>query len=352
MSTVQKGPLPLHSLKQLEFQFARSRRRTDFWPAGMPRAAAIGRLLRELMKHRADDSDSTREIRPVTAQDLVAVAKSIPTEDFAVEPKLSQTKLSSLLNGNAIGTDPFTNKLGAALLRTILFGSLENRSLGDDPSSEVGERITNFFFPISPAGKDRPGFFDEAYKGRSEPATTVEAISEIYALIFAMESARESGALDSSARIVRTSGNKRFVQVNHESELTASGVATLRALEAGVEVWFAFPKKTEAESTFECFREKAKDHIDYPSLKRLKSMKLGHSKSKTLNGVKYWSGDFLSRPLRFVYHEFQPSREDTTPSWKNLLISRSPRYGPTVWNPSEDEISDFSSWFSALNGGR
>jgi hypothetical protein len=365
--------LPLYLLRKIEFQFARSRRRLDYWQFAQPRsaleqprAAAIGLFLRELLDFRATEAIKSGDaFGPIHAQDLVNAIKDIQLAGRESAIKISQAKMSMVLRGVATGTDPFSNSVGASLVRLILLGTtLESPVTARDTCEgvTVAERITSFFFPRSDEKRSESqrmplGFFEPQFQNHAEQVRTAEAISEIYALAYATDpslispSAQKLGMGKST--IVRTSGHKRFVQVAPDGTLTSSGYATINALAHGVEVWFLYPKSTEAERSAKRFSEIAKKTLRSSGrIKTLHLKRIQRAQKVKIGTQTFWSSDYLSRVLRFVYHECTPAQELNLRPWTNLMMSRAPRFGPCAWSPTADEIDEFAKWFHAIRGSQ
>ncbi len=154
------------------------------------------------------------------------------------------------------------------------------------------------------------------------------------------------------ARIIRTSGEQRFLQVKVDREgklvreLTESGEITIEAAKAAIDVYFVFPKAVpcQARESYALFRELADPELSDAQKTHIVLQELDPSQ-KSADG-RMWAGEFLSHTHRYISHISYPSEAAHANAnlRVKLYLSRAPKYGPCAYQTGRDETENFKRW--------
>lgn len=379
----QIGPLDIEDLRLAEFLLCHYRNRAIWWENAAGRASAVGKFLSTL-QHARDVLAAHRGYRSIAVENL-----SIVEIMRRMGHGISASKLGELLRGASAREDLFTADVIAEVIRYSLLGTVSDAMadrLMDMESRTIVERIVSYFVPsakgvgIDPRNRypgQRGDFFDEEHRFKEEPARAAEAISPIRQMAFIMshDKLHSKGPRTAHAEIIRSSSSKRFLQVTDDNDLTYAGQVSLDALRSGVRLQFIFPgpcePPTDADASAHAFAEHCRKCLPEQSMRRLALTPCSRDAVKD----NFWSGDYLSRLLRLVYHAYrmgdhladelrqlhemaQATRDaehckriwNVPSEYKFLIMSRDPKFGPCAWCPSSEEISDFRDWVSAMTG--
>ena len=342
--------LPAAFLRQLEAELCRSKHRSAWWTGAETDAGAVGRMTCRFL----DCRNQTQWVRAKHGE----LSQTRLLEKLEnVGHVLSSATLSNYLNGKAnTGGNRDWYAVAPAMLRLVLQGT---RDVAQGEQSKLVDRIVEFFFPkgFKPGNvevdRNKAWYFHPKLKRLDMPATTEEAVAEIRAIAFYCG---PEAATRGRATIVRTSGQKRFLQLDGRGQLTSSGLATLDALRAGVDVAFVFPdlvEPTDAERSARHFYRIAQRRLDPVALGHLQLAPVKPGDLRPGDAGATWGGEYLSRTLRYVYHRCEP---DVAPGsatsgahrwepWSTLLVSRDPQWGPCAYQTDDQDVAAFEQWW-------
>jgi hypothetical protein len=389
----QKSSTPGPLFEYLAAHLCDSRNRRRWWSCGPHRlkevgrvpscpvndpAGAIGRLLSDVLNIR----ESLRDRRggactAIGKLPLTTVEADVCSRADLVNLNPDDKALKAFLCGSppneALWTKYAPNLLSYSLLTAIHGGEDELRAV-----RACVNRICTFFFPDSVTSRESPGersYFHPELRYSDSESSTSEAVATIWRTAW---SARNS-VPKSRLAIVRTSAGARFQQTTPDGRsLTRSGIATIDALRAGVEVIYVHPTAehrsiaqgsaasgTDAESSLRHFASHVEREDDSDVLfTRLKAIEMepggGESSGLVVLGrfptAKIQMGPgamseqfaFITPLARYVAHArcSGDSPLHGNISTRVLLIRRPSPVGFGGPRASDREMATFDSWFN------
>lgn len=340
--------LPLSALRLAEAEFARARRRKEWWgingasEGSSSPANAFGRMIADLLEFRLQ----AVPVKKQKAEDLLeTLSKKIHSEGEAQD---SPRCIKFLQGKSGVRCAFWEDEFAPKFLLGCLLGTEELPD--EDERKKVALRIEKYFFPHH--GETPPGtprnqreYFDPLLRGCANVQTAAEANAELQVLRYYL---RKDAQPPGRGLIVRASGHRQFFQRGENDEMNASGRLTLKFLSEGGWVVYVFPYQDQdcpAAKTAHAFRDYVRKY-DLKALPRLSllplSVKEVHSDSKALHG-----GSFLSPTFRYAYlaaSEVAPMPEKDPTISKMLIPTQRSVIGPSAYEPDDKEIEVFEQW--------
>jgi len=323
-------PLPLGLLKRFAAKMCRVRNRSDWWAGpDSHELSVMGKTVHAALKARNELCSSNGEnLKPITKEEFIDAL-----------PGGSAGTMHNFLEG-AVTTRPRVDypTLAENGLNLLMLGN-DDSAKSDTELQREAKWVSDFFFRHGNAQEadrdpNKRSFFDSRFQAVSGIARYIEAAAELRSLAVA----QSAGA---QCRVVRVSGRIGFPFFRKEdAELSQVGVATLRCLEAGVQVATVFcslsgdcdavTSAVSFEKHINALEKKTQDS----NLKCLRTISL--QPGRRAKGR--WSGEYLNRVFRWTLYE----RLDGTPPV--ILVTRREQQGPAAISPDNEELRDFRSW--------